>query len=198
MDDYPMYSLLVGFSLWGTLWRLLFPLGLWNTFTCRVETRGGTGTTLYAKEKEEEAAKILAEQKAKKEKRKVVKQAKKLALQAERATMKKQLEEEQEKLKRETKERLKVVEEEEEEKEKEVEEVPLIRRVTRERRESSGMKEDPWLEKVSEWVGNLSLGEEEEAILYMSRAKQEAVIRELQAEEDPLRRQMIEEEKKLE
>ncbi|GBG68475.1 hypothetical protein CBR_g3020 [Chara braunii] len=106
MDGYPMYDLLVGFSLWGTLWGLLFPLGFWNTMTCRVETRGGTGTTPYTKEQEEEAAKILAKQKARKEKREVVKQAKKLALQ------------ELERLKREEEAKLKAVEEEEEEEEK--------------------------------------------------------------------------------
>ncbi|GBG87661.1 hypothetical protein CBR_g45814 [Chara braunii] len=107
MDDYPMYGLLVRFSLWGTLWRLLFPLGFWNTFMCRVETRGGASTTPYTKEQEEEAAKILVEQKAKKEKREVVKQAKKLALLEEQATKKKKFEEELEKLKREEEEKLK-------------------------------------------------------------------------------------------
>ncbi|GBG64586.1 hypothetical protein CBR_g45643 [Chara braunii] len=130
--------------------------------TCRVETRGGASTTPYTLEQEEEAAGILAEQKARKEKE-VVKQAKKLAMLQEQAAKKKRLEEELERLKEEE-EKLKAEEEKEEEEEKKVEEeVPLIRRSIRERGETSGTKkEDSWLEKkVSEWVANLSLGEEE-------------------------------------
>ncbi|GBG66832.1 hypothetical protein CBR_g70710 [Chara braunii] len=166
--------------------------------TCRVETRGDTETTPYTKEQEEEAAKILAEQKARKEEEELVKQAKKLALLEEQAAKKKKLEEELERLKKEEEEKLKAVEEEEEE-EKVEEEVPLIRRARRERVEPSGtQKEDPWLEKnVSEWVADLSLGEEEEAMLYVLREEQEAVVKESESEEDPLRRQTIEDEKKL-
>ncbi|GBG77373.1 hypothetical protein CBR_g23704 [Chara braunii] len=200
MDDYPMYDLLVGFSLWGTLWRLVFPLGFWNTFTCRVETRGRVSTTPYTKAHEEEAARILAEQKAKKEKKEVVKQAKKLALLEEQAA-KRKLEEELERVKKEEEEKLKAVEEEEEEEKKTEEEVPLLRKIIRDRGESNGTKkeEDPWLEKkVFEWVANLSLGEDEEAMMYVPRGEQEAVVKEWEAEEDPLKRQNIEEEKKLE
>ncbi|GBG91473.1 hypothetical protein CBR_g52429 [Chara braunii] len=100
MDDHPMYGLLVGFSLWGTIWRFLFPLGFWNTFTCRVETRGGTGTTPYTKEQEEESIKILAEQKARKEKREVVKQARRGSKkwEAEEDPLKRQTIEEEKKL----------------------------------------------------------------------------------------------------
>ncbi|GBG59807.1 hypothetical protein CBR_g54909 [Chara braunii] len=194
MDHYPMYGLLVGFSLWGTLWRLLFTLGFWNTFTCRVETRGGTGTIPCTKGQEEEAAKILGEGKARKEKKELVKQAKKLALLKEQTKKKKQLEEEMEKLKKEDEEKLKAVEEEEVD-----EEVPLVRTSTRERGEPSGTKrEDEWMEKkVFEWVANLSLGEDEEAMLYVPR-EQEAVVKKLEAKEDPLRCRTIEEEKKLE
>ncbi|GBG65274.1 hypothetical protein CBR_g50316 [Chara braunii] len=197
MDDYPMYGLLVGFSLWGTLWCLLFPLGFWNTFTCRVDTRGGASTTPYTPEQEEEAARILAEQKAKKEKREVVKQAKKLALLQEQAAKRKKLEEELERVKEE--EKMKAVDAEEEEEKKVEEEVPLIRRSVRDRGETSGTKkEDSWLEKkVFEWVANLSLGEEEEAMLYVPREEQEAVVKKLEAEEDPLKRQTTEEGKKL-
>ncbi|GBG89071.1 hypothetical protein CBR_g48781 [Chara braunii] len=90
------------------------------------ETRGGAGTTPYTEEWEEEAAKILAEEKAKKEKREVVKQAKELALLEEQAANKK-LEEELEKLKREEESKLKAVEAKKEQEEKKVEEeVPLI------------------------------------------------------------------------
>ncbi|GBG68802.1 hypothetical protein CBR_g3342 [Chara braunii] len=205
MDDYPMYSLLVGFSLWATLSHLLFPLGFWNTFTCRVETRGGVSTTPYTPEQEEEAARILAEQKAKKEKKEkkeVVKQAKKLALLQKQAAKRKELKEELERVKKEEEENMKVVdaEEEEEEEKKVEEEVSLIRRSIRDIGETSGTKkEDSWLEKkVSEWVANLSLGEEAEVMLYLPREEQEAVVKELEAEEDPLKWQTIEEEKKLE
>ncbi|GBG89039.1 hypothetical protein CBR_g48647 [Chara braunii] len=198
MDDYPMYGVLVGFSLWGTLWRLLFPLGFWNTFTCRVETRGGVSTTPYTPEQEEEAARTLAEQKAR-TKKEVVKQAKKLSLLQEQAVKKKKLEEELKRLKEEE-EKLKAEEEKEEEEEKKVEkELPLIRRSIRERGETSGTKkEDSSLEKkVFEWVANVSLGEEEKPMLYVPREEQEAVVKELEAEEDPLKQQTIEEEKKL-
>ncbi|GBG79650.1 hypothetical protein CBR_g29798 [Chara braunii] len=199
MDDYSMYGLLVGFSLWGTLWRLVFPLGFWNTMTCRVETRGGTSTTPYTKEQEEEAARILAEQKAKKEKKEVVKQAKKLALLQEQATKRKKLEE-LERVKKEEEEKMNAVDEEEEEEEKKVEEeVPLIRRSIRDRGETSGTKEDSWLEKkVSKWVAKLSLGEEEEVMLYIPREEHEPVVKKSEVEEDPLKQQTIEEEKKLE
>ncbi|GBG76653.1 hypothetical protein CBR_g22869 [Chara braunii] len=202
MDDYPMYSVLMGFSLWGTLWRLLFPLGFWHTIACRVETRSGAGTTPYTQAQEEEAAKILAEQKARKEKKELVKQAKKIALQQEQAAKMKKLQEEMEKVKEEE-ENMKVVDreevEEEKEKQAEAEEIPLIRRSVRERGESSGTKGDPWIEKkVTEWVANLSLGETEEAMLYVPLDEQEAVIKEIEAEADPLKRQTIEEEKKLE
>ncbi|GBG73445.1 hypothetical protein CBR_g16160 [Chara braunii] len=171
---------------------------MWNAFTCRVDTRGGASTTPYTKEQEEEAARILAEQKARKEKREVVKQAKKLVLLEEQAAKKKKLEEELERPKEEE-ERLKAMEAEEEDEKKAEEEVPLFRKSFRDRGESSGTKQgDPWLEKkVSEWVANLSLGEEEAAMLYVPRAEQEAIIRELEAEGDPLKRQTIEEQKTL-
>ncbi|GBG80761.1 hypothetical protein CBR_g31315 [Chara braunii] len=69
----------------------------------------------------------------------------------------------------------------------------------KERGESNGTKEESRLEKkISEWVANLSLGEEEEPILYGSPKEKEAVIKEWEAEQDPLRRQTIEDEKKLE
>ncbi|GBG76128.1 hypothetical protein CBR_g21876 [Chara braunii] len=202
MDDYPMYGLLMGFSLWGTLWRLLFPLGFWHTIACRVETRSGAGTTPYTQAQEEEAAKILAEQKARKEKKELVKQAKKIALQQEQAAKMKKLQEEMERVKEEE-EKMKAVDTEEvkEEKEKqaEAEDIPLISRSVRERGESSGTKGDPWIEKkVTEWVANLSLGETEEAMLYVPLDEQEAVIKEIEAEADPLKCQTIEEEKKLE
>ncbi|GBG92405.1 hypothetical protein CBR_g55340 [Chara braunii] len=149
MDDYPIYGLLVGFSLWGTLWRLLFPLDFWPTFTCRVGTRGGTSTQPYTKEGEENMAAILQERKEKKE-------AKKKALQEEQAAKLKKIEEEmareKERLKKEEEERLKEMEEEEED------ETPLQRR----KGQHSGNKDEEMEKRISEWVTNLSLGEEEE------------------------------------
>ncbi|GBG86380.1 hypothetical protein CBR_g41375 [Chara braunii] len=189
MDDYPMYGLLVGLSLWGTLWRLLFPLGFWNTFTCRVDTRGGTTTKPYTAEEEAKAAARLKERREK--------EAKKKSLMEERAAKLKKIDEEmareKERLKREEEEKLKAVEEEEE-----VEETPLERRRRGQGGESSGTKEDQMEKKITEWVAGLSLGEEEEALMYVPREEQEAAIREWDAKEDPLKRQAVEDEKRME
>ncbi|GBG91721.1 hypothetical protein CBR_g53535 [Chara braunii] len=51
---------------------------------------------------------------------------------------------------------------------------------------------------LTEWVANLVLGEEEEVMLLVPQAEREAFVRELEAEEDPLRRQAKDEEKRLE
>ncbi|GBG63963.1 hypothetical protein CBR_g39967 [Chara braunii] len=185
-----MYSLLVGFSLWGTLWRLLFPLGFWNTFSCRVETRGGVSTNPYTKEEEEKAATILKERKEKKE-------AKKKALMEEQAAKLKKIEEEmareKKRLKKEKEEKLKEVEEEDD-----VDDQPLERGRRWRRGQSSGPKEDEMEKKISEWVTNLSLGEEEEVSMYIPRDEQEAATQEWDAEEDPLKRQAVEDEKRME
>ncbi|GBG71819.1 hypothetical protein CBR_g10761 [Chara braunii] len=184
MDDYPMYRLLVGFSLWGTLWRFIFPLGFWNTLSCRVETRTGTGTSPYTVEQEAKAAAILKETKEKKE-------AKKKALQEAQAAKKKK-----KRLKKEEEEaKLKEVEEEEEE---EVEEEPLERGRRGNRGESSETKEDLMEKKISEWVAGLTLGEDEEVLMYVPRDEQEAAVREWEAEGDPLKRQVLEGEKRME
>ncbi|GBG92120.1 hypothetical protein CBR_g54420 [Chara braunii] len=121
------------------------------------------------------------------------------------------MEEELEKWKKEQEEKLVAVEaeaetkeeEEEEEKEEEEEEVeePLQRNVRiEEREESSGARErEAKMEKmVTELVANLARGEEEEAMLLVPQAETEAVVRKLQAEEDPLCRQAKDEEKRLE
>eukprot|EP00896_Chara_braunii_P020041 GBG77917.1 hypothetical protein CBR_g25848 [Chara braunii] len=181
MDDYPMYGLLVGFSLWGTLWRLLFPLGFWHTFTCRADTRGGTSTKPYTKEEEAKMAAILQERKEKKE-------AKKKALQEEQAAKLKKIEEEmareKERLKKEEEERLKEMEEEEED------ETPLQRR--------KGQHSGEEMEKrFSEWVANLSLGEEEEVTMYIPKDEQEAAMKKWEEEEDVLKRQVMEDETRM-
>ncbi|GBG89480.1 hypothetical protein CBR_g49271 [Chara braunii] len=157
MDDYPMYGLLVGFSLWGTLWRLLFPLGFWPTFTCRVgPTRGGTSTNPYTKEEEEKMAAILQEKK--------------------------------ERIQKEEEEKLKEVEEEEED------ETPLQRK----RVQYSGSRDEEMEKRISEWVANLSLGEEEEVAMYISKDDQEAAMRVWEAEKDVVKRQALEDEKRME
>ncbi|GBG90317.1 hypothetical protein CBR_g50566 [Chara braunii] len=190
MDDYPMYGLLVGFSLRGTLWRFIFPLGFWNTFMYRVDTRTGTSTSPYTTEPEAKAAAILKERREKKE-------AKKKALMEEQAAKMKKIEEEmareKERLKREEEAKLKAVEEEEEE-----EEQPLERQRVGGRGEPSGTKEDQMEKKITEWVVGLSLGKDEEALMYVPREEQEAAIKEWDAEEDPLKRQVLEDEKRME
>ncbi|GBG89379.1 hypothetical protein CBR_g49170 [Chara braunii] len=183
MDDYPMYGLLIGFSLWGTLWRLLFPLGFWPMFTCRVGTRGGTSTQPYTKEEEEKMAVILHERKERKE-------AKKKALKEEQAAKLKKIEEEmareKERLKKEEEEKLKEVEEEE---------GPTLQRNSGQHSDSNGGD----LEKrISEWVANLSVGEEEEVSMYIPQDEQEAAMTAWDAEKDPLRRQALEDEKRME
>ncbi|GBG65760.1 hypothetical protein CBR_g52351 [Chara braunii] len=81
--------------------------------------------------------------------------------------------------------------------EEEVEEEPLERRRRDQRGESSGMKDDQLEKKITEWVANLSLGQEE-ALMYVPRDEQEATLKEWEAEEDPLRRQALEDEKRME
>ncbi|GBG74415.1 hypothetical protein CBR_g18827 [Chara braunii] len=155
-----------------------------------VDTRTGTSTSPYTAEQDAKAVAILKERREKKE-------AKKKALIEEQAAKLKKIEEEmareKERLKKEEEEKLKAVEEEEEEKEP-----PLERRRTGGRGESSGTKEDQMEKKITEWVAGLSLGEEEEALMYVPREEQEAAIREWDAEEDPLKRQAIEDEKRME
>ncbi|GBG63468.1 hypothetical protein CBR_g38086 [Chara braunii] len=185
MDDYPMYGLLVGFSLWGTLWRLLFPLGFWHTFTCRVDTRGGASTKPYTKEEEAKIVAILQERQAKKE-------AKKKALKEEQAAKLKKIEEEmareKKRIQKEEEEKLKEVEEEEED------ETPLQRK----KGQYSGSRDEEMEKRISEWVANLSLGEEEEVAMYISKDDQEAAMRAWEAEKDVVKRQAMEDEKRME
>ncbi|GBG79410.1 hypothetical protein CBR_g29557 [Chara braunii] len=121
-----------------------------------VETCSGIDTSPYTKEQQEKMVALVRENKESKEREK---QAKLKAIAEEQAAKMKELEEEMEKKK-------KVVEEEaaaEEEKE----------RMRIESREgSSGTKRDTDAEmerRISEWVANLSLGEDEEAESYECR-----------------------------
>ncbi|GBG78572.1 hypothetical protein CBR_g27796 [Chara braunii] len=137
--------------------------------------------------------------KERKEKKELLKQAKLKAIAEEQAAKKKKLEEEMMRLQKEEEKKRRVAEEEEAEEEEALEE-GLLRRRTRERGQRSGTKEEHmWMEKkIFEWVANLSLGEDEEAMLYVPQEEKEAVVRELEAIEDPLDRQMLEDEKRLE
>ncbi|GBG67837.1 hypothetical protein CBR_g958 [Chara braunii] len=153
--------------------------------TCRVDTRGGTSTKPYSKEEEKKMAAILQERKEKKE-------AKTKALKEEKAAKLKKIEEEmareKERIKKEEEAKLKEVNEEEEE-------GPPLQRSSGQHSGSNGGE----LEKrISEWVANLSVGEEEEVSMYIPQDQQEAAMRAWDAEKDPLRRQALEDEKRME
>ncbi|GBG88227.1 hypothetical protein CBR_g46794 [Chara braunii] len=171
-----------------------------------VDTRSGKSTAPQSQAEQARIAAILRERKEKKE---LLKRAKLKAIAEEQAAKKKRLEEDmlrfqKEKmmlLEREEEERRKAVEEEAAaEEEEEEEEEPLERRRGEEKGETNGTKgEYAWMEKkISEWVANLSLGEDEEAQLYVSQEEREAFARELETIGDPLERQTTEDEKKLE
>ncbi|GBG65831.1 hypothetical protein CBR_g53803 [Chara braunii] len=161
-----------------------------------VDTRSGKSTAPYTQAQEEQAAAILRERREKE----LLKQAKLKVIAKEQVTKKKKLEEEMRRLEQEEGEKRRAAEEEAATEEEEVECVPLDRRRREARGESSGTKgEDAWMaKKISEWVTNLSLGEDEEALMYVPREEREAFARELEAMEDPLDRQTAEDEKRLE
>ncbi|GBG72388.1 hypothetical protein CBR_g11966 [Chara braunii] len=146
-----------------------------------VDTRSGKSTTPYTQAQEEQLAAILEERKEKE----LLKQAKLKATAEEQAAKKKKLEEEMMRLQKEEEEKRRVAEEEAAEEEEALE--GLLRRRTGERGQSSGTKEeDLWMEKkISEWVANVSLGEGEEAMLYVPQ-EEKGVARELEAIVDPL------------
>ncbi|GBG79893.1 hypothetical protein CBR_g30158 [Chara braunii] len=162
-----------------------------------IETRTGKSTAPQLEAEQAGSAAILRERKEKKE---LLKQTKLKAIAEEQAAKKKKLEEEIIRLQQEEEEKKRVAEEEAATEEEEVEEEPLERRRGEERGESSGTKEeDKWMEKkISEWVANLSLGQDEEAMLYVPQEEKEAIARQLEAMEDPLDRQTLEDEKRLE
>ncbi|GBG93137.1 hypothetical protein CBR_g59534 [Chara braunii] len=139
---------------------------------CRVNTRGGTSTKPYTKEEEDKMAAILQERKEKKE-------AKKKALKEEQAAKLKKMEEEMAR----EKERLK----KEEEKLKEVDEEEEGPPLQRKSGQNSGSSGDEMEKKISEWVANLSLGEEEEVMMYIPKDDQEAAMKAWDVEKDPWR-----------
>ncbi|GBG69436.1 hypothetical protein CBR_g4130 [Chara braunii] len=155
-----------------------------------IDTRTGTSTSPYTPEEEAKAAAVLKERREKKEAKK------KASLEEQEAKLKKIEEEmarEKERLKKQEEEKLKAMEEEEE-----VEEEPLERRRREQREESSGTRDDQLEKKITGWVANLSLGEEEEALMYVPREEQGATMKEWDVEEDPLKRQALEDETRME
>ncbi|GBG59705.1 hypothetical protein CBR_g54810 [Chara braunii] len=149
-----------------------------------VETRGGTSTSPYTQEQQEKMAAIVRENRERKE---LLKQAKLKAIAKEQAAKMKELEEEMEKKK-------KAAEEEA------AAEAEAERKRTGKEKESSGaIKAAAEMEKkISEWIANLSLGEDEEAEFYVPKDERDALASQLAAMEDPLERREREEEKKLE
>ncbi|GBG86116.1 hypothetical protein CBR_g41019 [Chara braunii] len=118
-------------------------------------------------------------------------EAKKKALKEEQTAKLKKIEEEMAK----EKERLKKEEEEKLKEADEEEEGPPLQRSSRQ--PSSNTGED--LEnRISEWVANLIVGEEEEVSMYIPQDQQEAAMKAWEAEEDPLKRQALEDEKRME
>ncbi|GBG82119.1 hypothetical protein CBR_g34400 [Chara braunii] len=116
---------------------------------------------------------------ARREKKEVEKQAKKLALMEEQAAKKKKLEEEMERLKKEEEEKLRAVEEEEEEEEKEV---PLERKGrTAETGETSGTKKDTdaEMEKKITWMEERQASRAQEVPLRAMRSGFRDFAREL-------------------
>ncbi|GBG63173.1 hypothetical protein CBR_g36942 [Chara braunii] len=122
-----------------------------------------------------------------KERKELLKQAKLKAIAEEQAAKMKKLEKEMEEKKK-AAEVEAAAEAEEERKRREV------------KGESSGTanEEAAMEKKISEWIANLSLGEDEEAEMYVPQDERDALARELATIEDPLERQETEEEKKLE
>ncbi|GBG64627.1 hypothetical protein CBR_g45683 [Chara braunii] len=155
-----------------------------------VETRSGKETSPYTTEQQEKMTALVRESKERKEREK---QAKLKAIADEQAAKMKRLEEEMKKVQQEEKERRKAAEAEvatEEEKER--------MRIESGEGSSSGtmMREtDTGLEKkISEWVANLSLGEDEEAESYVTKDEKAALAAELAAMTEPMERREREEE----
>ncbi|GBG86964.1 hypothetical protein CBR_g44418 [Chara braunii] len=157
-----------------------------------VNTRSGKSTTPYTQEQQEKMVALVRENKERKE---LLKQAKLKTIAEEQAAKMKKLEEEMKRVQQEEEERRKAAEEEAAAKEEKE------RKHIESREESSGTKKDGDAEmerKTSEWITNLSLGEDEEAEFYVPQDERDALAQELAAMEDPLERQEREEEKKLE
>ncbi|GBG64197.1 hypothetical protein CBR_g40897 [Chara braunii] len=68
----------------------------------------------------------------------------------------------------------------------------------RKRGQYSGGRDEEMEKRISEWVANLSLGEEEEVAMYISKDDQEAAMRAWEAEKDVVKRHAMEDEKRME
>ncbi|GBG70580.1 hypothetical protein CBR_g6707 [Chara braunii] len=158
-----------------------------------VETRTGLETNPYSQEQQEKMAALVRESRERKEREK---QAKLKAIADEQASKIKRLEEEMKKVQQEEEERRKVAEAEaaaEEEKERmRIESGEGSSGGTMTRETDTGLEK-----KISEWVANLSLGEDEEAESYVTKDEKAALAAELAAMTDPMERREREEEQKL-
>ncbi|GBG77505.1 hypothetical protein CBR_g23950 [Chara braunii] len=158
-----------------------------------VETRSGKETSPYTTEQQEKMAALVRENKERKEHEK---QAKLKAIADEEAAKMKRLEEEMNRVQQEEEERRKAAEAEaaaEEEKER-------MRIESGEGSSGGTMKweTDTELEKrISEWVANLSLGEDEEAKSYVTKDEKAALAAQPAAMKDPMERREREDEQKL-
>ncbi|GBG67551.1 hypothetical protein CBR_g682 [Chara braunii] len=157
-----------------------------------VETRTGLETNPYSQEQQEKMAALVRENRERKEREK---QATLKAIADEQAAKMKRLEEEM-KVQQEEEERRKAAEAEaaaEEEKER--------MRIESGEGSSGGTmtrETDTGLEKtISEWVANLSLGEDEEAKSYVTKDEKAALAAELAAMTDLMERREREDEQKL-
>ncbi|GBG81418.1 hypothetical protein CBR_g32094 [Chara braunii] len=149
-----------------------------------VETRSGKSTSPYTQEQQEKMAALVRENKERKLK----------VIVEEQAAKRKKLEEEMMRIQQEEEEKRKAAEEE-----ATAEEAKGRSRIE-DRGESSGTtNEDAAMaKKITEWIANLSLGEDEEAEFYVPQDERDALASEIAAMEDPLERREREEEKKLE
>ncbi|GBG85595.1 hypothetical protein CBR_g40323 [Chara braunii] len=158
-----------------------------------VETRSGKETSPYTPEQQAKMAALVKENKERKEREK---QAKLKAIADEQAAKLKKLEEEMKRVQQEEEERRQAAEAEaaaEEEKER-------IRIESGEGSSGGTMKweTDTELEKkISEWVANLSLGEDEEVESYVTKDEKAVLAAELAAMTDPMERREREDEQKL-
>ncbi|GBG88397.1 hypothetical protein CBR_g47096 [Chara braunii] len=158
-----------------------------------VETRTGLETNPDSQEQQEKMAALVRESRERKEREK---QAKLKAIEDEQVAKMKRLEEEMKKVQQEEEERRKAAEAEaaaEEEKERmRIESGEGSSGGTMTRETDTGLEK-----KISEWVANLSFGEEEEAESYVTKDEKAVLAAELAAMTDPMERREREEEQKL-
>ncbi|GBG60215.1 hypothetical protein CBR_g3459 [Chara braunii] len=144
-------------------------------FNCALQKK------ILLQEEEEKMAAILQERKEKEAKKKALKEEQAAKLKK----MEKEMAREKERLKKEEEEKLKEVDEEEE--------GPPLQKSG----QHSGSSSDEMEKKISEWVANLSLGEEEEVAMYIPKDEQEAAMKKWEAEEDVLTRPAMEDEQRM-